>query len=343
MTTDLTSTLTNLPKIDLHRHLEGSVRPATVAHICKSHNIPLPTYDPAELEPYVRLSAPAANLRGFLAPFRTIKFCFVDVEAIARIAFEVVEDAYLDNIAYVEFRFSPEFMAFYHRMSMTDVMDGIADGFDAAMRLYPIVAKMIVSISRDLSTETMGMPWPSGAEIAQLAIDYAGRGVVGLDLAGNESGYPPELFVEAFSMARSAGLGVTVHAGEDDGPNSVRGAIEHLGATRIGHGVRIVHDPAVVQLAIDRGVTLEVCPTSNVYTHAVDSFADHPLRRLYECGVRVTLNTDDPRVCGIVLSNEYALAMEQFGFTLPDIHRTLEFARESAFSRIPLPLGSLAP
>ncbi len=175
------------------------------------------------------------------------------------------------------------------------------------------------------------MPWPTPVEVARLAIDYADRGVVGLDIAGREHGYPPELFVEPFRMARDSGLGITVHAGEDDGPESVRGAIESLGAARIGHGVRVVRDPDVVRLVKDLGVYLEVCPTSNVLTHAVESLESHPVRRLYDEGVRITINTDDPSVCNVTLTQEYELLMERFGFTLEEIEGLISVAEQAAF------------
>ena len=331
MPDDLRSTLADLHKIDLHRHLEGAVRPATVAEICRTHHIELPTYDDGELAAILKLSKPADDLAGFLLPFRLIKFSFVDREAIARITFEAAEDAWLDNVRHVELRFSPEFMGFYHHVKLKDVMDGIASGANLAMRRMPITMKLIVSISRDLSPETMQMEWPAPSEIARLAVDYADRGVVGLDLAGREAGYPPDLFIEPFRIARDAGLGITVHAGEDAGPESIREAILELGATRIGHGVRIVRDAEVMSLARDRGVTLETCPTSNVLTHAVESLEAHPIRELYDAGLRVTVNTDDPTVCGVNLTHEYALVAEKFGFTLDEIGALIENARRAAF------------
>ena len=323
--------ITDLHKIDLHRHLEGAVRPATVADICRSRGIELPTYDPNELGRLLCHHRQTENLAAFLLPFRIIKLCFVDREAIARIAYEAAEDAYLDNVRYVELRFSPEFMAFYYEISLTDVMDGIVEGVDLAMKRMPVTAKLIVSISRDLNPDTMRMPWPTPVELANLAVEYAGRGVVGMDLAGKENGYAPDLFVEPFRIAREAGLGITVHAGEDDGPGSIRDAIQYLGATRIGHGVRIVQDPEVVALVKDLGVTLETCPTSNVLTRAVESLDAHPLRQLFDAGVRVTVNSDDPTVCGIKLSDEYALVMAEFGFTLDELRTLISTAESAAF------------
>jgi adenosine deaminase len=320
-----------LPKIELHRHLEGSIRPATIAEICWERGIELPTHDPDGLPDLLQIGKPAADLKEFLAPFKVIKLCFADKEAISRIAYEVIEDAWRDNVQRLELRFSLEVMAFYHKLSLSDVMDGIAEGVSLAARRFPTLVKLIPSISRDCSTESLGVPWPSPDEIARTAVDYADRGVVGLDLSGVESGYPPELFAAAFGIAREAGLGITVHAGEGAGAESIRGAIECLGATRIGHGVRIVQDSEVLQLALDRGITLEICPTSNVLTRAVESLESHPVRQLYDAGLRITINTDDPAICGVTLTDEYTLLAEKFGFTLAEIEHLNETARKAAF------------
>ena len=323
--------LKNLPKIELHRHLEGSVRPRTIADICRERGVPLPTYDPDELARLITLSKPVEDLVAFLEIFKIIDLCFTDKEAIARVAYEAAEDACLDNIRYVELRFSVECMAYHHRLSLREVMDGIVRGIELAMNKFPVVVGLIISISRDMSAETMGMPWPEPKEIARLAVEYMDRGVVGLDLSGREFGFGPELFIEPFEIARSAGLGITVHASEADGPNSVRKAIELLGATRIGHGVRILQDPSVVQMAVDRGITLEVCPTSNVLTRAVESLEAHPVRQLFDAGLPITINTDDPAVCGVTLTGEYSLIHEKFGFTFDEIKQLIENARKARF------------
>ena len=324
--------LKSLPKVELHRHLEGAVRPRTIADICRERGVPLPTYDPDELARLITLSRPVEDLVAFLEPFKIIDLCFTDKEAIARVTCEAAEDASLDNIRYVELRFSVECMAYHHRLNLREVMDGIVRGIELAMNKFPVVVGLIISISRDMSAETMGMPWPEPKEIARLAVEYMDRGVVGLDLSGREFGFGPELFTESFEIARSAGLGITVHAGEADGPNSVRKAIELLGATRIGHGVRIIQDQSVVQMVIDRGVTLELAPTSNVLTHAVDSLEAHPVRKLFDAGVPITINTDDPAVCGVTLTGEYSLIHEKFGFTFDEIEQLVENAKEAAFS-----------
>jgi len=334
MADDLRETLGRLPKIDLHRHLEGSIRTGTIAELCRTHGVKLPTYDPEELAARVQLDKPAPNLAGFFAPFRIIARCFVNSEAIARITYEAVEDAWRDNVRYLELRFSPEFMAFSHGLSPSDVVEGIIEGVAVAAKRFPTKVRLIVSITRGRPPEAVGAPWAEPMEIARLAVKYSDRGVVGLDLAGLESAFSPELFRAEFEVARRAGLGITVHAGEDAGPESVRAAIERLGAVRIGHGVRILEDADVANLAVENGVVLEICPTSNVLTGVVESIEKHPARRLSEAGLRITINTDDPSVCHVNLTDEYALLTEKFGFALEEIEGMIETARDAAFSEL---------
>ncbi len=322
----------SLPKAELHHHLEGALRPSSIAEICREHGVPLPSYDPGEVAKLVQLDRPAASLADFFIPFRTIKFCFVSREAIARLAYEVAEDAASDNIRYLETRFSLEYMSFYHNLPLEETLAGIAEGVELANRRLPIRVQMIVSKSRDLNSDTMGRPWPSEEEIVELAIRYQDRGVVGLDLSGLENGYPPELFVPMFRRARDAGLGITVHAGEAAGAESVRGAIETLGATRIGHGVRTVEDPELVKRVADLGVVLEICPTSNVYTGAVPSLEQHPVRKLSDAGVKLTISTDDPSVCKTTLSKEYQLLTDRFGFTPDELQHLNTNAWDAAFT-----------
>lgn len=317
------------PKVELHRHLEGSIRPTTIAELGRKHRLPLPTYDPDEIRSLIQFSKPAKNLREFLNPFvKVIRHCFVNKEVIARITFEVVEDASLDNITYVELRFSPECMAITHTLSMSEVMDGIIEGVQVATRRFPITVGLIVSVNRPPGNSLI---WPTPMEVAKLAVRYADRGVVGFDLSGLEAECPPSRFAKEFQLIREAGLGVTVHAGEDSGPESIREAIEILGAVRIGHGVRIVRDPNVLEIALAQGVCFELCPTSNVLTRAVDSLDNHPIRMLYDLGMQVTVNTDDPTVCGVTLTNEYLLLTEKFGMDLNDIDRLIENARKASF------------
>ncbi|MDI6828639.1 MAG: adenosine deaminase, partial [Armatimonadota bacterium] len=300
-----------------------------IAELGSKYRLPLPTYDVEGIRSLIQFSEPAKNLKEFLTPFvKVIRHCFVNKEAIARLTFEVVEDAALDNITHVEIRFSPECMAITHRLSMHEVMDGIIEGVQLATRRFPITVGLIVSVNRPPGNPLI---WPRPIEIAKLAVKYADRGVVGFDLSGLEAKCPPMRFVKEFQLIKEAGLGVTVHAGEDSGPENIREAIEILGASRIGHGVRITQDPDILNMALDRGVCLELCPTSNVLTHAVDSLGEHPVKMLYDQGLEITVNTDDPTLCGVTLTDEYMLLVEKFGFTLDDIGRLIDNAHKASF------------
>lgn len=333
MSENLRTTLARMPKVELHRHLEGSIRPSTLAEVCREHGVPLPTYDADVLTDLLRVRKPAENLAEFLKPFGLIKYAFVDTEAISRITFEAVEDAALDNVRYMELRFSPEYMGFYHKLRITDVLDAVVKGVELATRKLKVDVKLIVSICRDRVPDEMGPFWPSSIEVARTAVDYADRGVVGLDLSGIEPGFPPEMFQEPFRIARQAGLGITVHAGEAAGPENVRSAIEQLGATRVGHGVRVIQDEQILQLVKKRGITLELCPTSNVLTRAISSLQEHPIRKFYKEGIPVTVNTDDPTLCGVSLTEEYIELVDNFGFAVEDIGRLIDNARRAAFAK----------
>jgi len=331
MTEDSRVLVAKMPKAELHRHLEGSIRLSTIADLAQTYGLPLPKEE-SRIAPRVRLTKPARNLKGFLQPFiHVMRYCFVNEEVIARITYEVIEDAVLDGINYLELRFSAECMAFHHRLPLEAVLDGIVQGRDIAMSRYPIRVGLILSVNRP----PLRVPHCAGGpkELANIAVKYAEKGVVGFDLSGLESRWPASRFTDEIRYVQEAGLGVTIHAGEGAGPESVRQAIE-AGASRIGHGVRAVQDEAIVRLAMERGVCFEMCPTSNVLTRAVRSLQRHPIRRLYDIGVKVTVNTDDPTVCGVTLTDECMTLMEHFGFEICDIETLMDNARKAAFSKL---------
>jgi adenosine deaminase len=230
----------------------------------------------------------------------------VDYDAVRRIVRENLEDAVAEGIDYVELRFSPAFMAEKHGLDPTAVAAAACDALAAGVAELPVRAQLIGIVSRTYGAD-------AGWREVEAAIACRDRGVVALDLAGDEAGYPGELFEAHFRAARDAGLRVIAHAGEADGPASVRQALDRLGAERIGHGVRSVEDPALLDLLAERRVPLEICPTSNVQTSTVASYAEHPLPRLLEHGLLCTLNTDDPSISGIDLPHEYRVAAGDMG------------------------------
>jgi adenosine deaminase len=313
-----------LPKVDLHRHLEGSLRLQTLAEIAREHGIDLPSYDIEYLRPFVTVADDEPDFHRFLEKFRLLQRFYPSRAAVERIAYEAVADAAEDNIKYLELRFNPLAQARVQGFSLDEVTTWICSAVDRAQRDYDVHVNLILSIRRDVSLDI-------ASEIADLAVAHLGDGVVGLDLTGDEIGYPADRFVDVFRQAHQEGLHVTVHAGEAGGAENVRQAVELLGAERIGHGIRAVENSYVVHLLQERKVALEICPTSNLQTGAVRRFGQHPLMDLLAVGLRVTINTDDPSVSDTTLTDEYVVAMMTMGLTLNQIKRAILIAADSAF------------
>jgi len=319
--------VSRLPKVELHRHLPGSLRLATIIELAEEYGFPLPTHDPDELRQYVQVRPDTPASLGYI--LRTVsaflRRCFVSRRAIARVAFEMVEDAWRDGIRYLEIRFSPWYLGAERNLSLEEVLDGVADGVADACARYPVRCAVLLGMTREAGTDAC-------TRTAEFALGAAGRLVRGVDLSGDEEAYPARLFRTAFERIRSDGrLGITVHAGEAAGPESVRDAVELLGAQRIGHGVRIVRDLAVVDLVRARGIAMETCPTSNVLTGAVPSFAAHPLRTLLTHGVAACINTDDPSWFNTTLTDEYCLALTTLGLSFQELRQAALHAALTAF------------
>jgi adenosine deaminase len=312
------------PLVELHRHLDGNVRIETVLDLARRHGIALPAWDVEGLRPHVQITEREPSLVHFIAKFALLRRVMVDYDAVRRIVRENLEDAAREGIDAIELRFSPYFMAEEHGLDPFGVVEAAADALEEARGRIPVRAKLIGIISRHYGPDV-------GRIELEAAIRSRDRGVVALDLAGDEAHYPGELFVRHFQEAREAGLRTIAHAGEAAGAGSVRQAVLELGAERIGHGIRALEDPAVVDLLVERRIPLEVCPTSNVHTSTVPDLRSHPLPTLIERGVAVTLNTDDPSISGIDLAHEYRVAAEELGLSENDLRRMQETALEAAF------------
>jgi adenosine deaminase len=310
--------------VELHRHLDGNIRLETVLDLGRRHNLPLPAWTLDELRPHVEITGREPSLVEFLAKFAVLRQVMVDYDAVRRIVRENLEDAAREGIDYIELRFSPYFMAEQHGLDTLGVAEAACDALEEARGKVPVQAKLIGIVSRHYGPE---IGWIE----VEAAIRNRHRGIVALDLAGDEAGFPGELFVRHFERAREAGLRAIAHAGEAAGAASVRQAVLELGAERIGHGVRAVEDPAVLELLLERGIPLEVCPTSNVQTSTVASYAAHPLPALLRGGHAVTLNTDDPSISGIDLAHEYRVAEEELGLSEEEIQKLQDNAVRAAF------------
>lgn len=312
------------PLVELHRHLDGNLRLNTVLELARDHGLTLPADNLEGLRPHVQVMTPEPDLLGFLAKFAVLRQVLVDLAAVRRIARENVEDAHAEGIDHIELRFSPWFMAETHGLDPAAVTEAVCEGVAEARAALGTSVALIGILSRHY-----------GVDLAWRELDAVlagrGRGVVALDLAGDEKNFPGELFVAHFERARAAGLHTIAHAGEAAGPASVRQAVLELGAERIGHGVRAIEDPRVIDLLLERRIPLEVCPTSNVQTSTVPSYAAHPLPRLLALGLAVTLNTDDPSISGIDLAHEYRVAHTELGLGEPELRRMQENALAAAF------------
>jgi adenosine deaminase len=312
------------PLVELHRHLDGNVRLETVLDLARQHNVDLPAWTLEELRPHVQVNGREPSLVDFIAKFAVLRKVMVDYDAVRRIVRENLEDAAREGIDYIELRFSPHFMAEEHGLDTFAVAEAACDALEEACGVIPVQAQLIGIISRHYGPE-------AGMTELEAAIRCRHRGIVALDLAGDEAGFPGELFVEHFRRAREAGLRVIAHAGEAAGADSVRQAVLGLGAERIGHGVRSIEDPAVLDLLAERGICLEVCPTSNLHTSTFPDYASHPLPALLARGLQVTLNTDDPSISGIDLAHEYRIAVDELKLSEADLRRMQENALAAAF------------
>lgn len=313
----------DLPLVDLHRHLEGCVRLGTVIDLGRRHNLPLPAWDVERLRPHTQIVARQPGVMEFISKFRWLVGVLADAGACRRIAYENVEDAAREGLDYVELRFSPLFMAEPHGLDPSAVVEAVADGVAAGGRDFGLRANLIGVISR-----TYG---PAGAtrELEAL-LDHRER-IVALDLAGDEARQPGGLFLEHFRRARDAGWKITAHAGEMVGPASIRQAIVELGATRIGHCVRSVEDPTLLDLMAERRIGIECNLTSNVQTSTVPDYPSHPLKRFLERGLLATINTDDPGISNIDLTYEYDVAAPAAGLSPAQIRQAQANGLEIAF------------
>lgn len=322
---DLWRTLHALPKIELHRHLEGSIRLETLVDVARAYEIVLPSYEPEGLRPYVQVTAQdAPDVITFLSKFDVLRRFFCSPEVIQRVVRECIEDAADDQIRYMELRFTPNALAKARGFDLKEVVSWVCETVREAEKANNIRVNLIISMNRHESLEI-------GEKTFEAALAYREQGVVALDLAGKEPGFPARPFGPLFREAKRAGMGITIHASEWEGPENVRDAIENLRTDRIGHGVRSVEHSEIVKLVREKRVAFEVCPTSNIQTGVVGYLGHHPVLDLHYLDVPITINTDDPAIHGITLTDEYALAVQGLGLSLHDLHRIIIRAAEVSF------------
>ena len=314
--------LRQLPKAELHCHLDGSVRPATLVELAREYRVAIPRKTAEEMIDYMRVDD-ARDLEDYLRRFDITVSVMQTREALERIAYELAEDAARDGIRYIEIRNAP-ILNVVQGLTLVQAVEAPLRGLRRAEQDFGITGRFIICALRHFPAE-------SSLEMARLAVEFRNEGVVAFDLAGGEKGNPASIHAAAFRHARENNLGVTVHAGEGDGPESVRQAVHICGADRIGHGTRLIEDPDLTQYVNDRRIALEICLTSNVQTKVAESYAAHPLREYFDRGLNVTLNTDNRLMSATTLSDEYIHAAQHLGFTLEELASIALNGFESAF------------
>jgi adenosine deaminase len=327
------SLLKSLPKVLLHEHLDGVLRPATVIALAEDCGYAeLPTRDPEDLARWFHQGANQGSLAKYLEGFKHTIAVTQTEEALERVAYEQAEDLSRDGVVYYETRFAPLFhttKGLTHQQVVTAVLKGMAKG----RRDFAVQSGLIICAMRNMNVSL---------EMAELAVDFRERGVVGFDLAGEEGGFPPKKHVDAFHYIQRENFNITVHAGEGFGKESIWQAIQYCGAHRIGHGTRLIDDIAVAdgravklgdlaQYVLDKRIPLEVCLLSNVHTGATPSLEQHPFKILYQEKFRVTLNTDNRLMSNTSMTKEFEAAAETFGLTLDDFEKITINAMKSAF------------
>ena len=312
-----------LPLIDLHRHLDGSLRLETILDLGRKHNLRLPAWDLEGLRPYVQVTNPQPGVMAFIAKFKWMTGVLVDYGAVRRVAYENVVDADLEGIDYLELRFSPWFMAEPHGLDPSGVVEAAIEGVDQGSQETGLKVNLIGILSRTYGPD---IAWKE----LQGILRHRDR-LAALDLAGDEANFPGDLFVDHLRRAREAGLRITVHAGESAGPESIWQAIRDLGAERIGHAIHAVEDRDLLDYMAQQHIGIEANLTSNLQTSTVPDYAAHPLRQFLQLGLLATINTDDPGISGIDLPYEYEVAAPAAGLTQEQIRTAQLNALEVAF------------
>lgn len=313
-----------LPKVELHRHLEGSLRLDTMLDVARQHGITIPA-DVLRLSNLVQVQeADKYTFQNFLAKFNTLRLFYRSPDVIDRITREAVEDAAKDNVKYMELRFTPVALSRAERFPLHDVIDWVLTSAREAAQKHRVIVRLIASVNRHESTEL-------AEQVAWLAAAHVKDGMVALDLAGNEAEFKTEPFYGIFKEAKQSGLHVTIHAGEWGPAENVKEAIEEIGADRIGHGVRVLENKDILTMVRERRTAFEVCVTSNYQSGVVQSLDTHPLMMMLEAGVNVTINTDDPSISRITLSHEYYTACEDLHMPQSTLRQCILAAAEAGF------------
>jgi len=313
----------DLPKTEIHVHLEGAIRTQTIIDIAKEYDLKLPSYQVSELDGHVKVYDQMRDLETVLAAFTIFQNSITSPAVVERIAWELFEDSARQNIKLLEVRFSPDWAFHGHNLDWDDCLERLLRAKERAEREFDMAIGFIAITSRSM-----------GPGSCVKTVDWAIRHtdeIVGLDLADSERDFPLRDFIQPVQKAKEAGLKVTIHTGEDTPASFVKETIELAMPDRIGHGIHAIEDMHVIDLIKKRGITLEINPWSNYLTNSVRTIEEHPLKKLFDLGVRVTINSDDPEVLETNLNNEYRIAHEVLGMSMEDITTCNRYAFDASF------------
>ncbi len=313
----------NIPKTEIHCHLEGAIRTQTIIDIAGEYNLRLPAYEAGELNKHVKVYDQMRNLEAVLAAFTIFQNSITSPQVVERIAWELFEDSAKQNIKLFEVRFSPDWAFHGHNLDWDACLEGLLRAKERAEKEFEMAIGYIAITSRSRGPE-------SCVKTVDWAIHHRDH-ILGIDLADSERDFPLRDFAPSVMKAKEAGLKVTIHTGEDTPAFFVKETIELTHPDRIGHGIHAIEDMQVVELIKERGITLEVNPWSNYLTNSVRTIEEHPLKRLFDLSVKVTINSDDPEVLETNLNNEYRIAHEILGMSLEDIMTCNRYACAASF------------
>ena len=314
--------LRRLPKAELHCHLDGSLRPETMLELAREKGATMPASGADALREYMTVSD-ARNLEEYLERFAVTLSVMQSEASLERVSFELAEDAARDGVRYLEVRYAPV-LNVREGLSLEQAVEAPLRGLARAEREHGVIGRVIITAIRSMSPGV-------SQELAELAVAYRHKGVVGFDLAGGELGHPARAHAHAFAYARNHDLACTCHAGEGDGPESVRQAVHVCGAHRLGHATRLIEDSSLTDYCNDHRIALEICLTSNVQTRVAPSYALHPFREYFDRGLNVVLNTDNRLMSGVTLTDEYVHAAQSLDFSFDELARVAMNGFESCF------------
>lgn len=312
-----------IPKVELHCHLDGSIRTESIIDQAKIDDVNIPSKNIQTLNSIIKIIGQESSLEDYLEKFKITLSVMQTPGALERFAFELIEDVYKENVVYIEVRFSPIFHTNSGMTTETSIRS-VNKGLKKGEKKYGVKSCIIICGIRNMHPET-------SFKLAKLAIKHKSHGVVGFDLAGPENYFPAKNHKKSFKLVKENGLKCTIHAGEAKGPSSIHQAIYDCGADRIGHGTRLHEDSKLLNMIKTKKIPLEICLTSNWQTNCIDSLKEHPLKLYYELGLIISLNTDNRLISNTNLINEMRLVNNLFGFDLKDFKNITIMSMKSAF------------